>query len=385
MTAHIHSSFHGRKLDVVGVETTLRCDQACVFCGSRAGGRPSAELSTDELVRLFEQVVRLGATAIELTGGETYLRADWLTLVKAIHDLGAECSLVTAGNGVDEDMARKAFAAGLGRVAVSLDGPPEIHNALRRTPNGFDRARRAMAHFRDAGVPLGCNTQVNARNWRELPRLADVLLGEKLYAWQLQLMIPMGRASEAEGLLVQPSEMLEIVPLIASLIERCAAQGLVVSAADNIGYFGPHEASLRKYTSQLGHTIWCAAGVAMLSVDCAGNVSGCSAFDASEVCAGNVRSQDLETLWNTAPELRIGLSRSHVWGFCATCYYASVCRGGCSATSIVLTGRRGNNPYCYHRASELAREGLRERLIPRDTVHIGRRGHAHYDLVVEPM
>jgi radical SAM protein with 4Fe4S-binding SPASM domain len=122
----------------------------------------------------------------------------------------------------------------------------------------------------------------------------------------------------------------------------------------------------------------------MLSIDCAGNVTGCSAFDASEVCAGNVRNQSIEEMWNTAPELRIGLSRSHVWGFCASCYYASVCRAGCSATATALAGRHGNNPYCHHRALELSRLGLRERLVSRHTLQPGRRGHALYDLAVEP-
>ena len=53
-----------------------------------------------------------------------------------------------------------------------------------------------------------------------------------------------------------------------------------------------------------------------------------------------------------------------LWGFCAGCYYASVCRGGCSWTAHTLLGRRGNMPYCYHRAETLAAQGLRERIVP---------------------
>ena len=35
---------------------------------------------------------------------------------------------------------------------------------------------------------------------------------------------------------------------------------------------------------------------------------------------------------------------------------------GCTATSEPLLGRPGNNPYCHHRALELAKQGLRERI-----------------------
>jgi radical SAM protein with 4Fe4S-binding SPASM domain len=372
-------------LDVIGIETTLRCDQACVFCGSRAGRRGSEELTTSELVDIFEQAVKMGARSIDLTGGETYLREDWLDLLRAIRALGVESAIVTAGHGIDESVAKQAADAGLSRVAVSIDGPAEIHDSLRRTPNSYEHARRAVESFRNAGVPVSCNTQLNARNWRALPQLADVLVGAGLYGWQLQLMIPMGRASEVESLVLQPYEFLEIIPLVARVIERCAAEGLKIAPADNLGYFGPHEHWLRKTTSKRGHSVGCAAGVSLLGIDAAGNVTGCSALDASEVCAGNVRKHSLQELWDTAPELRMGLSLSHVWGFCATCYYSRVCRGGCSATAIALTGRRGNNPYCHHRALEWARQGMGERLVRRSEVHEGRRGHALFDIEVGPL
>jgi hypothetical protein len=37
-----------------------------------------------------------------------------------------------------------------------------------------------------------------------------------------------------------------------------------------------------------------------------------------------------------------------------------VCRGGCSFTAHSTLGRRGNNPFCYYRANELRKQGLRE-------------------------
>jgi hypothetical protein len=37
---------------------------------------------------------------------------------------------------------------------------------------------------------------------------------------------------------------------------------------------------------------------------------------------------------------------------------------GCSWTAHVFFDRRGNNPYCHHRALEHARRGVRERVVP---------------------
>jgi hypothetical protein len=52
-----------------------------------------------------------------------------------------------------------------------------------------------------------------------------------------------------------------------------------------------------------------------------------------------------------------------MWGFCGSCYYRDVCRGGCTWTSHSLLGKAGNNPYCHHRAVTLAERGRRERVV----------------------
>ena len=66
-----------------------------------------------------------------------------------------------------------------------------------------------------------------------------------------------------------------------------------------------------------------------------------------------------------APEVNHIRLRSNddLWGFCKTCYYADVCRAGCTWTSHCTLGRSGNNPYCIHRALTFEEEGKREHLV----------------------
>jgi MoaA/NifB/PqqE/SkfB family radical SAM enzyme len=58
----------------------------------------------------------------------------------------------------------------------------------------------AMRHLLDAGVRVGAITQMNQMNYRELPELTELLAQFPLYGWQVQLMIPMGRAADHEDL-----------------------------------------------------------------------------------------------------------------------------------------------------------------------------------------
>jgi lipopolysaccharide biosynthesis regulator YciM len=48
-----------------------------------------------------------------------------------------------------------------------------------------------------------------------------------------------------------------------------------------------------------------------------------------------------------------------------------------------LLGRAGNNPYCHHRALELARQGLRERVVQVEKAPGTSFDHGRFELVVE--
>jgi len=104
--------------------------------------------------------------------------------------------------------------------------------------------------------------------------------------------------------------------------------------------------------------------LAVLGIEADGAIKGCPSLPTSAYTGGHIRERTLHDIVENAPELTMNLNEStdHLWGFCATCDYAKVCKGGCSWTSHVFFDRRGNNPYCHHRALTLASRGQRERV-----------------------
>ncbi len=72
------------------------------------------------------------------------------------------------------------------------------------------------------------------------------------------------------------------------------------------------------------------------------------------------------------------------WGT-QTCDYADVCRAGCSFTTHATLGRRGNNPWCYHRVSTLARQGRRERLVQVAAAQGQPYDFGRFEIVEEPL
>ena len=368
-------------------ETTLRCDQACRHCGSRAGRERLDELGTAERLDLVRQLAALGVLEVTLMGGETYLRDDWLEVVAEVRRQGMQCTMVTAGRGVTPELAREAAAAGLQGASVSVDGHEATHDRLRGVPGSHRAALRALDCFREAGIDVSVNTQVNRPTLPELGGVLELVARVGGHAWLVQLTFPTGRAGDTPELLLQPYELRDLFALVPELVDRARAFGVRFCAADNLGYFGPSEALLRGDTP-LGHFAACGAGVGAIGVEADGTIKGCASLATAGFAAGNVRQHPLVELWERSVAMRVSRDRrvDDLWGFCRGCYYAESCLGGCTSASYYLFGRPGNNPYCHHRVLELARQGLRERVVPAGAAAAGtpldRRA---FELVVEPV
>jgi radical SAM protein with 4Fe4S-binding SPASM domain len=345
-------------------EITLRCDLACRHCGSRAGRERPDELTTEEALDVVRQLADLGVKEVTLIGGEAYLREDWTRIAAEIRGRGMQCAMTTGGRGLTAERATDAARAGVQSVSVSIDGLRQTHDTLRGVHGSFDAAMQAMEHLHAAGVAVTANTQINRLNLAELEAVFDALVAARVRAWQVQLTVAMGRAADETELLLEPYQMLDLMPRLAALAPRAGAAGVRLWPGNNIGYFGPHESTLRGFMPD-GHAGSCGAGRLTLGLEASGDVKACPSLPTADYVGGNVREHSLLDIWERAEPLRFTRTRSksELWGWCRTCYYAEACRAGCSWTTHVLFGRRGNNPFCHHRALELARRGRRERLV----------------------
>jgi radical SAM protein with 4Fe4S-binding SPASM domain len=344
-------------------ELTLACDLSCRHCGSRAGKARPDELSTDECLHLVSELAALGVREVSLIGGEAYLRDDWIAVIEAITKSGMVANLTTGGRGMTAERARAAFAAGLRDASVSLDGLEATHDRLRGVQGSFRAALDAMDNLRAAGVRVNNNTQLNRLTLRDLPELLEVMIAHGSNAWQLQLTVPMGRAVDEPDVLLQPYDLLELFPLLPKLKARADEAGLFIWRGNSLGYFGPYESLIAAWMPD-GHGRGCGAGRTLLGIEADGTVKGCPSLPTEKWASGNVRDDRLVDIWERGGPIRYTRDRTveDLWGYCRDCYYADTCRSGCSWMGDTLLGKPGNNPFCHHRALELARIGKRERI-----------------------
>ncbi len=347
-------------------EITLACNLKCTHCGSRAGKARDRELTTDECYRVVDQLADLGVQEVTLIGGEAYLRDDWDLVLKRIADKGMRPSMATGGRGITKERVIRARDAGITSVGVSIDGMEAAHDKLRGVPGSWRWAMLALDLFRDAGVRIASNCQVNRVNLRDLEALCDALLDKGIEGWQVQITAALGRAADHPEMLLQPFDMLEFIPRLARLKEKCEARGVDLGPGNNVGYFGPYESILRRRFGRNIHWEGCGAGVTTIGIESDGTFKGCPSLQTADYTAGNLLEQSAREIWENSQSLQKhrDFSRKDLWGFCATCYYADTCKAGCRFTAHGLLGKAGNMPYCYHRAETLKAQGQREVLVP---------------------
>ncbi len=352
-------------------EITLACNLACGHCGSRAGDARENELSTDEAKDLIHQMAACGIGEVTMIGGEAFLRPDWLELAKEINASGMVCTMTTGGYGISQQTARRMKDAGIVRVSVSIDGLEDTHDFQRGKKGAFRAAFKSMENMAAAGVLFGTNTQINRLSAPELPRILEAVRDAGSSGWQLQLTVPMGNAADNAAWLLQPCELLEVYPVLARVVRRANADGVTVLCGNNIGYYGPYENLLRSAPGD-ENAMWmgCQAGLYALGIEADGAIKGCPSLPTKAYTGGNIRERPLAEILETR-ELLMNMGggtkegEKHLWGFCKTCDHHRLCRGGCSWTAHVFFDKRGNNPYCHHRALEMQKRGKRERVVPK--------------------
>jgi len=162
---------------------TRRCNLDCYMCWVAAAKghegaaylRADEELTLDELKSVIDDIKRW-RPRIGVTGGEPFLRRDTLDFLTCIKACGLRCGVNTNGTYLARDAAA-LVAMGLDSIMVSVDGPPEVHDRVRRLPGSFERARAGIAAVLDErrrrGTPTPYVKLTCTVTDQNLPHLAE--------------------------------------------------------------------------------------------------------------------------------------------------------------------------------------------------------------------
>src|SRR5208337_1117025 len=134
-----------RSLPILVLFPHNRCNCRCVMCDiwRITQGR---EITVEELQAHIESFRKLRVRWIVFSGGEPQMHTDLAALSRLLRAEGIRLTLLTAGLLLEAQAP--SVASTMDDVVVSLDGPAEIHDQIRRVPRAFERLAQGVQALR---------------------------------------------------------------------------------------------------------------------------------------------------------------------------------------------------------------------------------------------
>jgi MoaA/NifB/PqqE/SkfB family radical SAM enzyme len=155
----------------ITVELTFRCNLSCQMCPldiprvmyNRANHeyvaeRKKEEMTTAEVLALVDDVASLGVKQITLTGGESFLRTDIFEILARVKQRGLKCCVNTNGWFLGKAQAKRLVEMGVDSLSISVDGPNETHDVIRRREGSFKHILDSLTNLQEAQAELGKQT-----------------------------------------------------------------------------------------------------------------------------------------------------------------------------------------------------------------------------------
>jgi radical SAM protein with 4Fe4S-binding SPASM domain len=341
--------FMKRKLVTAVWEITMKCNMRCKHCGSSCADKLPDELTTEEALRVCDELGELGMRYIAISGGEPTTREDWHLIVKRLRENGVKPNMITNGWLITEEILDKAVESGISSICISIDGLEETHDFMRRK-GSFSRSMNAFELAKKKNISTSAITTINKKNIGELEELREVLIARGVKRWQLQIGLPMGNLENNSYLVLDPEQIDDIIDFAYRNIND---DRIIIHLADCIGYYSFKDIAVRKAATTLDHYLWrgCLAGKYSIGILHNGDIVACTSIRDKRFVEGNVREKSIKEIWTNPEGFKWSkeMAKSKLKGFCSKCAYGDVCLGGCTNTRLCMEkDMYGENRYCSY-------------------------------------
>lgn len=147
---------------------TNRCNFRCDYCDVPANA--GKEMSTAEFREAIAELAAAGMGRAAFGGGEALLRPDAVELIEYAKSQGCFTSLNSNGWTTEKHLDR--LAGCLDMLVVSLDGPDDVHDVVRRKKGSYTRVIRVIQEARRRGIAVATISVIGP--WNEA-RVEEIL------------------------------------------------------------------------------------------------------------------------------------------------------------------------------------------------------------------
>ena len=285
----------GQSIPFAGtIELTYACNEACIHCynpkSPREGGigtqkiKPVGEMAAEEYFPILDNMAKLGVVKLVLTGGDPFMKKDFMKIVQYAHKLKFALSVYTNGQALYSkpelyDELRKVYPQYVGLSLYSTI--PTVHDSITRRKGSCEKtmviARRC--HKDALGLQIKCPImQANKDSYGTVYDFAMSVNGMPQFDVNITSSVD-GDCFASERLRLTEEQLRTIL-----LDER-----IPLSIENGVGSI-----------DRLPEMCFCGAGDSSFNIQPDGTLSPCPAFPLN---CGNVSSQDFEKIWKESTNL----------------------------------------------------------------------------------
>ncbi len=309
------------RLHTLHFNVTNTCNLSCSFCYINAVKEKTTDLDIPQIRKLAAEAASVGGKRVIISGGEVFVRKDWLEILEAFADQGFALSIVSNGTLISpERVARVAEFADC-NILISLDGDRANHDDIRGREGAHEETVSEIAALREAGIDVQVNATIIKRNLADVPFLAR-LSRDLNVPVRFSLLNPYnGRGPNLAPDALDVEEILRLRQFCHELRQQGSRvflniPPLLLHAEDVLPIRSPSCGWTKSYCG----------------VTYDGNVTICGVAGADEsLYVGNVTETPFDELWLTAPLFERLRSMDHhdLTGICGRCPVKAECGGAC--------------------------------------------------------
>lgn len=157
---------------------TDRCNLECSYCYARYYQRRKNELSSEQILRIIDELKDMGCKRISFGGGEPLLREDINEIIDYVKQRNIECVINTNGYLVPHkiDILKK-----LDVLCLSIDGDEQVNDTYRGK-GSFKKAVEAIKCASKHKIPIHTNTVIHKGNLNSIEFVLETAKRYNIFA-----------------------------------------------------------------------------------------------------------------------------------------------------------------------------------------------------------
>lgn len=271
---------------MISLDLTSACNFKCLHCFNDSGSKAEKELTDEEIYKVAQQIAEMEPLVVCLCGGECMLRRNIIDIIKCISEKAGVVNMVSNGSLINETNVHELKNAGIATIQISLDGLNAMqHDTFRGYVGAFEKAIKAIKLIKKAGINVVVSCTPNKLNCTTVEEYIDFCLELGVSQVRFMPLIPIGRGSKIDSLLLSPEEYINLQLVLEKKKKELNYFDQDVEWGDPLDHF-----YRMPYNASLGYKTYA------MEIKSNGNLTVSTYIP---LVVGNVRDKSIKEYWDS--------------------------------------------------------------------------------------